>query len=228
MFGIIISIVIFVIILVIVLISFLTRNKHHDAQDGGNTHISIFEPSNDRAGKKGELYANSHLRLLLEKDEHLLTGLLLPRKNGGFKAEVDAVLVTHKGVFCIETKHWIGKISGNDLDKEWKQECFDERKSKTHRNPVKQNQSHCSYLEKILNNRFYVENVVIFVALENGSEISSEYTYTLRQFENYYNGLDKILTDKDIEFIHQRLKNYVANESELKKNKQLMKEYYKD
>ena len=70
-----------------------------------NNDLSI----TDLKGAEGERYVNSKLELLPEGSEFILTNLLLPTY-GGHKTEIDTVLVTKKGIFCIEIKNWIGKI----------------------------------------------------------------------------------------------------------------------
>ena len=105
------------IILVIVLVVVPKKIKEKgDYGDGGGTIISgehnvgFFTPENEKAGAYGELKTNYYVRLLLKSDEYLLANLLLPLKNGR-KTEIDCVLISRKGVFCIETKNWVGHIS---------------------------------------------------------------------------------------------------------------------
>ena len=121
---------------VVLIIISKIKHQHGDYNDGGGIHIgahqrvSFFTPANDRAGIVGEKRANYHLRTLLRNDEYLLTNLLLPLRNGE-KTEIDAVLISRKGIFCIEIKHWVGHISGNDEDESWLQEYDDSyRKNK--------------------------------------------------------------------------------------------------
>ena len=131
------------------------------------------ETANDYAGRTAETYVNEALRSLLKDDEYLSENLLAPFKNG-HKTEIDAVLITRKGIFCIETKSWMGSISGNDEDEYWLQAYQDmSRGVRKHRNPVKQNRAHCNALKETLNKPIKIENVVIFFDLEDCSGIDA-------------------------------------------------------
>ena len=109
------------------------------------------ETANDYAGRTAEAYVNEALRSLLEDDEYLLENLLVPFKNG-HKNEIDAALITRKGISCIETKPWIGSISGSDEDEYWLQAYRDEsRGARKHRNQVEQNRAHCNAMNGAIN-----------------------------------------------------------------------------
>ena len=166
-------VIVFAAIIIIFLIAFFIYFLiHHDRSDykdgggiqiGGDEIINIFAPANDKAGIHGEKIVNEELRLLLRNDEYLLVNLLLPFKNGR-KTEIDCVLVSRKGIFCIETKRWVGHIIGNDEDERWIQQYDDPYKGDiTHNNPVSQNKFHCNVLDRILNYKYEIENAVIFL-----------------------------------------------------------------
>ena len=99
-------------IAIILAIVFGLRHEKGDYRDGGGTQIGggeripFFTPANERAGMWGEKIVNYHLRPLLRQDEYLLANVLLPLKNG-HKTEIDCVLISRKGVFCVETKTWV-------------------------------------------------------------------------------------------------------------------------
>ena len=148
----------------------LTNHIHNrgDYKDGGGKYVgganntSFFAPANEKAGNYGEKLVNYHLRPLLRADEYLLANVILKTKSG-WKVEADAIIISRKGIFCIETKKWVGHIYGNDEDEEWIQKYDDPYKAnRHHRNPVKQCLTHCSGLNRILNNRYDIEGAVIF------------------------------------------------------------------
>lgn len=221
--GIVIAIVAIIIIIVAISSSRHDKGDYGDGggtQVGGGERIPFFTPVNDRAGIWGEKVVNYHLRPLLRQDEYLLANLLLPLRNG-HKTEIDCVLISRKGVFCIETKNWVGHISGNDDDEYWYQEYDDPYMSdRQHKNPVKQNEGHCAILERKLNNRFNVDNIVIFADLEDGWGINSNYAFTIRQFKEYYRDLngDEIL-ESELKPIYQKLLPFVASDEELKRHR---------
>lgn len=222
----IIGIVIAIIVIIIIIAISSAQHDKGDYGDGGGTQVGggeripFFTPANDRAGMWGEKVVNYHLRPLLKQDEYLLANLLLPLRNG-HKTEIDCVLISRKGIFCIETKNWVGHISGNDDDEYWFQEYDDPYMSdRQHKNPVKQNEGHCAILERKLNNRFNVDNIVIFADLEDGWGINSNYAFTIRQFKEYYRDLngDEIL-ESELKPIYQKLLPFVATDEELKSHR---------
>ena len=175
----------------------------------------------------GEKVVNYHLRPLLREDEYLLANLLLPLRNG-HKTEIDCVLISRKGIFCIETKNWVGHIDGNDDDEYWHQEYDDPYMSdKDHKNPVRQNEGHCGVLERILHNRYGVHNIVIFVKLEDGRGIYSEHAFTVSEFKKHYRGLfDHVLSIEEVKAIYQLLCRYLATPEELEQHRREVKERY--
>ena len=156
-----------------------------------------------------------------------MANLLLPLRNG-HKTEIDCVLISRKGIFCIETKNWVGHIRGSDEDETWVQEYDDEdMMNRYHTNPVMQNEKHCAILKRFLNNRYPIDNIVIFVNLEYWYEIHSKYVYSINEFKNYYRELnDDELTPEEIKQIYQKLLRYVATEEELKQHREDVKRRY--
>ncbi|MDC8915491.1 nuclease-related domain-containing protein [Metamycoplasma hyosynoviae] len=196
-------------VLIISLIVFLVKRKR-------KKDIAPYISENNRAGIKGEQIVNYYLSKLIKKDEFLLTNLLLPLKNG-YTTEIDCVLISHKGIFCIEIKNWIGHISGNDESEYWIQKYRGPHmRDKNHPNPVKQNEEHCEILERRIHNNYQVDNVVIFPKLEvNG--IESDFTYTIKNFLNYYQKLnDDQLNSSEIKILYQALLPFAGTKEELK------------
>ena len=224
--------VILLLIIVVIVASSSSYNKG-DYNDGGGTQIGgdesipFFAPANDKAGMWGERVTNYHLRPLLRNDEYLLANLLLPLRNG-HKTEIDCVLISRKGIFCIETKNWVGHIKGSDDDEVWIQEYDDPSMvDRHHDNPVIQNEKHCAILEKVLNNRYPVDNIVIFVDLDYWDEIDSKYVYSINEFKNYYRELnDDEINQEELKQIYQKLLRYVATEEELKQHREDVKRRY--
>lgn len=222
MYEMVISIVITLLIVILIIISRIIHNRG-DYKDGGGTkiggieRISFFSPANDKAGFRGERIVNYHLRPLLRKDEYLLVNLLVPVKNGHY-IEIDCIMISRKGIFCIETKKWVGHISGNDEDEYWIQRYDDPyKRDKQHRNPVKQNLMHCFVLKRAIKNDYNIECAVIFAKLEDGTRINSNYTYSVREFKAYYrNQEDNKLSIDEIKRLCQELSCYIATPEQLK------------
>lgn len=198
------------------------ENKHLGTQVGGDKKILFFLNNEDKAGLEGEKCVNYYLRRLLKEDEYLLANVLIPLKNG-YSAEIDSILITRKGIFCIEVKNWVGRVKGTDDDTYWYQEYDDPKvQNKRHRNPVMQNQRHVVVLARKLKNKFNIDNAVIFPNLEIGSIIDSDYSFTLTEFIKYYRNLDDELSISDVNNVFETLVKYVASPRELERNKKEM------
>ena len=216
------------IVLIVIVIAAIGSNHHEKGdykdgggkQIGGNERVPFFIPANDRAGIRGEKYINYHIRPLLRNDEYLLAHVLLPLKEG-IPTEIDSLIISRKGLICIESKYWVGHISGTDNDDEWVQEYDDPRMdTRYHKNPVRQNEFHCNVLKRILKYKYDVENFVIFPLFDDGTGIQSQHAMTVKEFKKTYRlAEDNVLTIEQVNEIYEKLKSYVATEEELKEYK---------
>lgn len=215
-----------VILITIIAVAASSRNDHGDYGDGGGTQVGggeripFFTPANDRAGMWGREISKLSFKTSFKRRWVFLANLLLPLRNG-HKTEIDCVLISRKGIFCIETKNWVGHISGNDDDEYWHQEYDDPYMSdRDHKNPVKQNEGHCAVLERRLHNNYQVDNTVIFADLENGWGIESDYAFTVRSFKDYYRELNYgELNPSQIKAVYEMLLPFVASSEELAKHR---------
>ncbi len=226
--------VVLIILLILALIfAIIVTIKHNGNKNLPSTPIRHAKLTTDEKGKEGEKIVREYLNTLLKSDEYLLTNILLPLSNGN-TTEIDAIFITHKGIFCVETKNWIGHLSGDDEGEYWIQKYDNPIKSPTkHRNPVKQNENHCFVIEKILNKelneKYYAKNVVIFPFIEDHYNLYSHRTYTLNEFNDYYNNLSTIIDySEDLEAINEALSIYVATEEELEEHKKRIRKTYKE
>ncbi|RMA79104.1 nuclease-like protein [Metamycoplasma subdolum] len=237
--AIVFAVAIFAVILVLLLFFLLKKKNDHNKTKNNESKLnfkSFFtEPFDQATGKEmneirgiqGENIVNSYLNRLVLNDEYLLTNVLLPVRKGN--TEIDSILITRKGIFCIEIKNWIGKIIGNDADLEWIQIYRDARKeSKLHKNPVKQNEKHCGVLSKYLNYDFKVYNLVLFSNIEDGSKLFSEWTFDIKYFYKNYHTLPDILSDEQIQKAASVLIEYQANTTQLEMHKKEIKSNFSD
>lgn len=92
-----------------------------------------------RAGKRGEEYASAYIKKILNEDDHLINNVCLSIE--GKETELDNVVVNRYGVFIIEVKNYVGRLSGSEDDYEWtKYKTTDAGNvyGKTVKNPIKQ------------------------------------------------------------------------------------------
>lgn len=179
------------------------------------------------AGYIGEDTANYYFHQIIREKEFALSNLLIPTSNGN-TAEIDSVLITRKGIFCIEVKKWIGHIFGFDESEYWYQVYDDKSKpKKKHLNPVIQNEKHCRILEKILNDKYFVDNIVVFIDEEDIANIESNHTYNIQGFYNYFKNLeDNVLSNGEIKQLYQLFVRYKASEEQLEIHKKEIRNRY--
>lgn len=223
MWWIVIILIVAVAIVIPILICFGARDNKANKS---NHHKSETTPApvsaKDFAGEWGEEAVYYCLKPLLADDEYLLPNILLPLKNG-YTTEIDSILISRKGIFCIEAKKWVGIVVGSDEDEYWYQK-YDApyKRDKQHINPVKQNQAHCDILKKLLHNKYHIDNIVIFVELKSGRYINSECAFTIKDFKEFYEILDNELSPSQVKSICQQLLPYVATDEKLAKHKEEM------
>ena len=210
--------------LVILLIIVNIKKENGDHNDGGgkryggSNKVGFFQPTQKRTGQLGEIYVNSVLRRLLRNDEYLLANVLIPLKNGHF-AEIDCILISRKGIFCIETKSWVGHIRGLEANEMWRQSYDDPHlPNKDIKNPVKQNAAHCEILERQLNFKYAIHNAIIFPNCDS-LRTDSDVVYTDNLFKKYFRHLpeDK-LNEKEIENVFESLKGMIATPEQIEEH----------
>ena len=228
-------IIVLVAVLFIVLTVIISNVKNNNSDDtggvqvGGSEEISSSLNDDEIAGARGEIEVNHRLRQILRYDEYLLVNLLLPFHHG-HKTEIDCVIISRKGVFCVETKNWSGRIYGSDEEDIWYQHYTYKRLGiREHKNPVWQNETHCGALEKKLYKGCPIYNVVIFKKLDKGSNIDSKYAYKLSEFIDFYNSLeDNELSESQMYKVYDTLVPYVATNKQLEKHKKDLQRRFSD
>lgn len=103
-----------------------------------------------KAGAAGETNLLAELRKL-PGDYHVFTNYII-RQNSRYD-EVDFIVVGGNGVFVIEAKNHVGRISGKAHDAKWRQEKFKARGKIVHKkmaNPIKQTKAHLFNVTKII------------------------------------------------------------------------------
>lgn len=210
---IIISIAVPTIILVVLLFVFIFRGSH----------TTKTKDISEQAGKYGEEITKRYLNNLLRDNEYYLDNLLIPINNELY-TQIDGLLITHKGLFCIEVKNWVGKVIGDIDDNKWYQVYDDPRKrDKEQENPIKQNCNHVNVLRRRLHNNYDIENVVIMIS----SDSHPKCTYSLHEFKQYYESLPNDgLNDTQTKAIYQMLYKYEATPEQIEgHNKRIKKKY---
>lgn len=104
----------------------------------------------------------------LDKEKYTtIHNILLPSSTGNTTyTQIDHIIISVYGIFCIETKEYRGKIYGSEKAREWTQYSHHHRYSMM--NPIHQNFGHIEALNKFLKNTsppldFPVHSIIAFV-----------------------------------------------------------------
>lgn len=115
-----------------------------------------------RVENNGEaLIRDSLTEYCKNKDAHVLNNITL-RLEDGSTTQIDHILVSTKGIFVIETKHYNGWIFANAKSKVWAQIIY--KNKYKFQNPLFQNYKHVKaiqYIFEFLESRF-IHNIVVF------------------------------------------------------------------
>ena len=109
----------------------------------------------------GEKLVSLLFRLNLPKDQYrVYHDVTLPTENG--TTQIDHIVVSPNGIFCVETKNMRGWIFGSERQAQWTQQIY---KYKTRfQNPLRQNYKHTETLRELLDlPKEAVHSVVVFV-----------------------------------------------------------------
>ena len=106
-----------------------------------------------------------HLSKMKRMNVRVLNNVLLPSDGRTTFTEIDHIVVSSRGIFCIETKSHKGKVKGSGNDANWVQ--FLGGKSYQFANPIRQNRTHIKAIEAVLaawSLPIVVHSVVVFPA----------------------------------------------------------------
>ena len=98
-------------------------------------------------GKVGEFFVALDLKSVAKENEILLNDIMIKTETGTH--QIDHILLSKRGIFVIETKNYIGLITGNEHSTQWVQHLG--KKKYYFNNPIHQNYGHIKALEEILN-----------------------------------------------------------------------------
>ena len=113
-------------------------------------------------GLIGEKFVSKKLFKLDPAHYKVLDDLLLPSNGNLNMTQLDHVVISNYGIFCIETKSYKGWIFGNANDKYWTQVIY-KHKEKFY-NPLRQNYAHTQAIEEIIKSKYPKAQILSFVA----------------------------------------------------------------
>lgn len=159
--------------------------------------------------RPGENIGEGKVRQLLtakfkSPNYHLLNNITLPYENG--TTQIDHILVSTKGVFVIETKHYSGWIFAGEKSPYWAQVIYKFRNK--FNNPIHQNYRHVKALRDLLDflPKEHIHSTVVFTGtavFKNQIPNGVVYLSTLARHINIFE--EDIITPNRLQFIVGRL-----------------------
>ena len=116
-------------------------------------------------GKSGEASVSILLKMLDKEKYQTVNNVILESSGGTTKTtQIDHVVVSVYGIFCIETKNYKGKVYGSENAQQWSQ--YINGHEYKFMNPVRQNYAHTKALESLMETHGYknlpVHSIVAF------------------------------------------------------------------
>ena len=184
--------------------------------------------ANAHRGKVGEAKVNSKLNpMIFGRVKHRQINNLVLMDDNGKSHQIDHIEIRENGIFCIETKNYKGWIFGSENQDNWTQTLFNEKHQFL--NPLKQNKSHIYYINNVLNNKYKVNSLIVFVQ-NNSDRIDIPNVINLDDLKGYLNNFNDNThhSEEEMEHIYLTLLNSankdITNREHVKNIKQTQKE----
>lgn len=218
-----IIVVMIVIIVIIYFLSYYIKKVKYDKSAYKKESKNEFKQVYFNKGNYGEYLIFNNLECI-DCYNKIITNAYIPKGNGE-TTEVDLIFIHQTGIYVIESKNYSGWIFGDEKNKTWMQTFKTGRKEKFY-NPIRQNNTHIKYLEKVLqldNSKF--KSIIVFsqrctlkkikVESENISVINRN--NLILTIQRVINKSKIIFSDEEIIAMYNSLKPYtcVSNEAKL-------------
>lgn len=167
----------------------------------------LFKPLINRyKGHIGERKVTRALNpIIFGRVEHKLINDLIIVDENGKSHQIDHIEIRHNGIFCIETKNYIGWIFGDENREMWTQTLYNGQKN-TFYNPLKQNNSHIYHISKLIGKKYKINSLVV-MAQNNSSRIDSNKVIDLYDLKRYLRIYDDgtYLSSEEMQEIYDKL-----------------------
>ena len=111
--------------------------------------ISATVQSPKNIGKSGENFVSKRLNELDEQYYKILDDIMLPSNGNTSTTQIDHIVISNFGIFCVETKAYSGWIFGRAHDKYWTQVINRYNKNRFY-NPLRQNYAHAKAIQNLI------------------------------------------------------------------------------
>lgn len=170
-------------------------------------------------GLIGEKFVSRKLFNLDPAHYKVLDDLLLPSDGNLNMTQLDHVVISNYGIFCIETKSYKGWIFGNANDKYWTQVIY--KHKERFYNPLRQNYAHTKAVEELIKSKYPKAQILSFVVFTIAGKLKISGTDSVgyardivRKIKNYKT---QIFTDVERDEIFNILMNANIQDKESRK-----------
>lgn len=157
-------------------------------------------------GAQGERKVKRKLNpLIFGRVEHRQINNLVLVDDNGKSHQIDHIEIRENGIFCIETKNYIGWIFGNENSDKWVQTLYTGEKHQF-LNPLKQNKSHCYHMSKVIGKKYPINSLVV-MANNNADKIDCSNVINLDYLKTYLKRFDNgvHLSTEEMDDIYNKL-----------------------
>lgn len=169
------------------------------------------------SGKLGENFVFNTLKKLDPEYYKIINDVLLPSSGNTKTTQIDHIVVSNFGIFCIETKDYSGWIFGRATDKYWTQVLY--RKKTRFYNPMRQNYAHVKSVENLISNLNLSAPVFSFIAFPGADKLkisgadnvgyARDVLFKIQSFNK------QVLSDSDRDIIYDAIfQNNIINEND--------------
>ncbi len=135
---------------------------------------------------------------------HLLNNVTIPFQDG--TTQIDHILISTKGIFVVEVKHYSGWIFGNEKSDQWMQSIY--RVKNRFQNPIHQNYRHVKAIQQLLDflPKEQIHSIVIFSGSAEFKTSIPNGVFYLEQLVSHLNSFqDEVISSNRLEFCVGRL-----------------------
>ncbi len=162
----------------------------------------------------------------LDSDQYRVINNLLIKLEDGKTSQVDHVVISHFGIFVIETKNYSGWITGDERSEYWTQTIF--RSKRRFLNPIWQNHGHIKALKEVLeefDDLQYIPVVVFSGKAELKRVISDQVVYLKDMISFIKTKFIQVMDADKMNLIYSRLQEAaIRDRKEVKKHIEKIKE----
>ena len=161
-------------------------------------------------GRGGEHFVNNQLSSKLDPHQYkIINNILLPSTGNLNTTQIDHVIVSNYGVFCLETKAYKGWIFGDAKQEYWMQIIYHNRER--FYNPLRQNYAHTKAIEELIKAKYPKVLITSFVAFPDANKLKISGTnsvgYTYEIINKIKNFKISVLNDSERNDIYSILLN---------------------